>query len=474
MRNSMEKQNFNTPTIFVIFGVTGDLSQKKLIPALFDLFDQGLLPDKFAVLGVAHSDYTDVSFRDEVQEILCGVEHGHTRKTVAKFVAMCSYHRGSFEEPKMYDNIARKLQKIDDAFGQCSNKLFHLAVAPRFYPTIVQQLSDTGLTEACSDETGWTRVLLEKPLGDSAQSAEELDQLLGKLFNESQVFRIDHYLGKGTIQNILTFRFSNVLFEPVWNARYIEKVHIRLFETVDVSGRGGFYDSVGALMDVGQNHMLQMLATVAMEHPQTLNEKAIRTARAAVIDRLRAAPESFVRGQYDGYHDVEGVADNSQTETFFRLRTHIDDERWHDVPFFLESGKALDEKKTEIAVTFKEAHPCLCPGLDHGKANTIVFSIQPEEKISVRFLARGQSFKQETEGKDLSFSYERKTAHEKIDAYEKILHDAITGDQTLFRSSAEIDAAWKFIDPILEKWNDVPLVKYDKGTDAKNITNSKQ
>jgi glucose-6-phosphate 1-dehydrogenase len=336
-------------------------------------------------------------------------------------------------------------------------------VAPSFYEIILGNLSKSGLTVPCGGTLGWTRVLVEKPFGSDTDTAKKLDALLGTLFKEEQIFRIDHYFAKEALQNILAFRFSNSLFEPLWNNKHIEAVHIQLLEKNDVEGRGDFYDSVGALKDVGQNHILAMLALLTMSKPDAFDAHSVRRERANILKNLepitgRNISESAVRAQYVGYKSEAGVSANSNTETYFRLKTFVDNRVWKGVPFYLESGKALSENKAEISIYFKDAS-------GDGKTNILSFRIQPDEAIKIRFWVKKPGFAMETEAKTLSFHYKDFPASRTIpDAYEKVLYDAIIGDQTLFTSTDEVKYAWKFITPIIDSWKTLPLRQYQRGS----------
>lgn len=461
-----------TPTTIVIFGVTGDLSRRKLLPALFDLYSQGQLPEQFCVLGFSRSEMSDESFRALVRGIIEKKGYRHTPEKLDAFLALMHYAPGHFEEDDAYRRLGERLISLDEAVsGGCSNKLFYLAVPPEFYEGIFYQLANSGLTIPCGGAKGWTRVLVEKPFGKDLHTAQALDELLGKLFREEQIFRIDHYLAKEAMQNMLAFRFSNILFEPIWNSTYIERVAITLSEKEGIEGRGNFYDGVGALRDVGQNHLLQMLALVAMENPGALDAASIRSARARVLQELRPISAdditnaSLVRGQYAGYTKELRVAPDSATETYFRMRVSVENHRWKGVPFVLESGKRLAEKKTEVRVYFKKA-ACLCPpDLERHHQNMLIFRIQPDEGITVVFWAKKPGFAMELESKTLSFLYKETSGTNLLpDAYERILYDCIRGDQTLFTSTEEVHASWKFITPILDQWQKLPLHVYETGS----------
>ncbi len=459
-----------SPTIFVILGITGDLAQRKLLPALLSLYVKRQLPNKFAVVGFSRRHFSREEFRQHIRENM-NVKPGQYREEEVKhFLDHISYEQGFFDAKDSYTNLAQRLALIDAGFHQCSNKLFHLAVSPSFYETILDRLAESKLTVPCDDEMGWTRVLVEKPFGNDVETAQKLDAKLAKLFKEQQIFRIDHYLAKEAIQNIISFRFANTLFEPLWNRAHIDKIHIKLLEKIDIEGRGSFYDTVGTLKDVGQNHILQMLAIVAMEKPRTFDANGVRKERAKVLAALRPITKKTigklaVRGQYEGYTKEEGVHATSQTETYFRLQAHINNSRWKNVPFFLESGKAMAENRCEVDIYFKSMHSKK-PSLD--QQNILTFRVQPDEGIKIRFWVKKPGFSMDVEPKTLKFKYLEGTLLESLpDAYEHVLYDAIQGDQMLFTSTDEVLAAWKFITPIVSAWRaaaqPVPLTIYKKG-----------
>ncbi|PIT92215.1 MAG: glucose-6-phosphate dehydrogenase [Candidatus Harrisonbacteria bacterium CG10_big_fil_rev_8_21_14_0_10_42_17] len=471
----MENQSierFTVPTILVIFGITGDLSRRKLLPALFDLFSGGFLPERFKLVGFARSTYSDEEFRTFVRDALQEQNHNHSEDQLNAFLGTIHYTQGLFDNLEAYQQLSKRLGTIDDTLGQCTNKLFYLAVPPKFYEELFEHLADSGLTIPCSNEEGWTRVLVEKPFGKDVETARKLDAKLSTLFKEEQIFRIDHYLAKETVQNILAFRFSNIFFEPVWNSIYIDHVRILLSESIGVDGRGNFYDDVGAIRDVGQNHLLQLLALVAMEHPGTFAADAIRRERVNVFQSLEPitleATRNHVRlGQYRGYQDVPGVQEHSKTETYFSLRVFLNNERWKGVPFLIEGGKKLKEHKTEVVISFKEPTPCLCRSHeDEPQYDVLTFRIQPDEGISIRFWAKRPGFGFVVEPRELSFSYADPVHSEQLrGAYQKILFDCIRGDQTLFARSDELDLTWKFITPILEHRDTLELMMYEQGSE---------
>jgi len=460
------------PTILVVFGATGDLAQRKLYPALFDLFVKGLLPKKFAIRAMGRRKLDEVSYRAFIREII-----GRERKEIntgqlAVFVEAISYTQGLFEDERAYGRLGEALMKTDEKFNVCSNKLFYLAVPPNLYETILHRLSKSGLTIPCGNGEGWTRILIEKPFGKDTETARRLDRLLGKLFQETQIFRIDHYLAKETIQNILTFRFANALFEPIWNAKHIERIEIRMFEKDTVGARGSLYEGLGALRDVGQNHLLAMLSLVTMEYPRGYSAQSIRKERSRALKELvpvtGAALRKIIKGQYEGYKAGEGVNPDSTTETFFSLNAYMNSKRWKGVPIELSGGKALSENKTEINIYFKDVN-CGAGDITSNR-NVLTFRIQPNEGISILFWIKKPGFVHETHPQVLSFNYaDAPVTAVMPDAYERVLLDSIRGDQTLFASTEETEAAWKFITPILERWGNNPLKIYARGSSLEQI-----
>lgn len=464
------KKDALLPTVFVVFGATGDLMQKKLTPSLFHLHKSGLLPDMFQIVGFARQPLSNEEFRLRVQETLKGRVRG-TPEDIAEFSRFFIYQQGFFEQKEGYEKLAHLLGQRDHEWKVCANKLFHLAVPPQYYKHIFQHLVDSGLTKPCSPEEGWTRVILEKPFGKDLETAEELDRLSAKLFKEEQIYRIDHYLGKETVQNILAFRFSNFFLQDSWNKDSIESISIHLFEQEGVSGRGEFYDGIGALRDVGQNHLLQLLALFCMENPGTFDGDSLRKARAKLLGSLhmihgKDIQIETVRGQYEGYRAEEGVKADSITETYFRIHAFIQTSRWEGMPVVLESGKSLAQDKAEVAVTFKHSSPCLCPkGAEHAK-NVLRYRIQPEERITISLYVKKPGAEMKLEERSFEFDYRKAFEQEEFqDAYAKLLLSCIKGDQTLFVSSKEIEASWKFIDPIIRAWqeNKTPLKIYQPG-----------
>jgi glucose-6-phosphate 1-dehydrogenase len=463
----------NIPTIFAAFGATGDLMRRKVLPALFYSFRKGELPKLFRIVGFSRREWSDEEFRAYVR----GVLEEHAGKNVSDtavepFLALFRFQEGTFDDASSYDELKGVFDACDHEWGVCANKLFYLSVAPEFYDTILRHLSDSHLTDPCDPEEGWTRVIVEKPFGADLKTAKETDELLGRLFKEEQIYRIDHYLAKEMLQNILTFRFANNLFEIPWGRDLIESIRISVNEKIGVEKRGAFYDKVGALRDVGQNHLLQMLALVTMAHPGDFDASAIQRKRAEILEQLKPLSDedmgsSTFRAQYEGYRNIEGVAANSDTETYFKIRAELQHPRWQGVPVTMESGKRLGDALKEIVVTFKHPRPCLCPpGQPHHK-NAVVFRMEPREEILIEFWTKKPGFAYMTERREFNYMLRDTSVHVPyVEEYAKLLLDCIRGDQTLFTSTEEIRAMWRYVDPILESWrkNSVPLLSYKPDT----------
>jgi len=468
-KQKTDSQN-TLPTIFVILGATGDLMRQKLLPALFYLYKAGSLPNLFLVVGFAKDNLDKEEFQKMVRKMTQAKVQA-TKEEIESFSKFFVYEQGTFEKKEGYEKLAKFLGYKDKAWQVCANKLFYLAVPPQHYKTIFENLHATKLTEPCSPEEGWTRVIVEKPFGKDLKTAQELDRLLGKLFHEEQIYRVDHYLGKETVQNILAFRFSNSFLEPAWNKDWVESITIRLRYPEDIEGRGAFYDGIGALRDVGQSHMLQLLALFLMENPVTFEGDAVRKARAEVLGSL-VIPEAkelaskTLRGQYEGYTQESNVAKDSATETYFRIETTLKNPRWKGIKVILENGKAMAKEDGSVEVVFRHRSPCLCPDpLNHQK-NVLRYEIQPTEQIILKFWVKHPGSTMQIEERNFTFDYKEAFLGEKFaDAYERLLYNIIQGDQTLFVSTKEIMASWKFVDSILRGWEKekTPLIIYPKG-----------
>lgn len=464
------------PTILIVLGITGDLAKKKILPALAHLAAIHALPERFQVVGFSRRPWKNSDLRDYVQSVLKDAPPDG-------FLPKLSYVQGTFEDRQSYQDLSAALTAIDDQWGMCSNKLFHLAVPPSAYKEILGHLHATGLTEPCggplrqgeseaSDE-GWTRILVEKPFGNDLPSAEALDKLLSDLFKEEQIYRIDHYLAKEMLQNVLVFRFTNDLFRDIWSNRHIARIDIATPETLGVEDRGAFYDSVGALKDVGQNHLLQMLALITMEYPKDFGSNAIREERAKILSRLMPLTPAEVkrqtlRGQYEGYLAIKGVAPDSKVETYFRALAFLDHPDWQGVPIHLEAGKRLGIQKKEIVVTLKHPRPCLCPPGGPHYEDRIIIRSEPREEIVVQFWVKrpGFDFTLEERAMEFHLREENLKRSQYTEEYERLLLDCIAGDQTLFVSSPEIAPMWRYVDSIHREWakGDMPLHIYEPDT----------
>ena len=458
------------PTIVVVLGATGDLTAQKITPALWNLYRGGSLPQMFRVIGFARRPFPDRDFAKMAAANLLKRLRAAEAAEAEKFLGLFSYSQGFFERRADYLRLKKRLDEIDEGWGMCSNKLFYLAVPPRLYPDILKNLASTGLSRPCGGpKEGWTRIIVEKPFGSDLQSAKDLDVLLGELFSEDQIYRIDHYLAKEMLQNILAFRFSNDLFEASWNRSGISEIRVRLWESLGVEGRGGFYDGVGALRDVGQNHLLQMLALTAMVRPRSFSADDIRASRQAFLESLAPLKPAeirvgTVRGQYDGYRGIKGVASDSETETYFRVEARSKDPNWRGVKFVIESGKRLGKSLKEIEVISRG---------EADRRNSLVFHIEPKEGIAIKFWAKKPGHGMELQERKLGFNFRPASQARPAEDYEKLLWDCLTDDQTLFVSSGEIQAMWRFIDPIIDGWHKglSPLLRYKPDSAAVTRSN---
>lgn len=473
------ESKFTLPTIFVIFGITGDLVQKKILRALYHLYIKKVLPAKFRVYGFSRRPYGDEQLRAYLRAIMETKQFPEPAKYDA-FLKEFFYIQGDFHEEEAYGKLAETLGHADGMWKVCTNKLFYLAVPPISYMHIIKNLHSKGLTLPCGPEEGWTRVIVEKPFGTDLDTAIELDMTLAKLFKEEQIYRVDHYLAKETVRNILAFRFSNSFLTPAWNNQWIEKIEVKLYEKDTVSERGNFYDKVGTLRDVGQNHMLQLLALFIMEQPESFTPEEIKEKRSVALESIQTPSPAAIRtqtmrAQYDGYKKEKGVSADSITETYFRIQASTSQPQFTGVPLILESGKALDQDLTEVVVTFKHIGTALYDEKTTPQ-NVLHYYFRPNESISMRFLAKKPGFKYELEEHSLGFDY--RAAYEKsafVDDYEALMYDIIKGDQTLFVSTKEIISQWQFIEPIINVWEKgkPTLQYYLKNTHARNITKTK-
>jgi glucose-6-phosphate 1-dehydrogenase len=491
LREGLRHERMAEPCTMIICGATGDLTERKLAPALHNTFMGGFLPPEFTVVGFARREWTDAEFREH---LLAAVNKYSRNKPVKPAIwdsiaDAIEYQRGDFNDPAAYAELARRLDRIDRDRGTAGNRLFYLAVPPSLYPEIVNQLHRAGLAasgerRASATKRGWTRVIVEKPFGYDLDSARTLNREIAEVFDEDQVYRIDHYLGKETVQNLAVFRFGNGLFEPIWNRRYIDSVQITVAETVGVEGRGEFYDQTGALRDVVQNHGLQLMTMFAMEPPvefvpEDLRDEKLKVLRAVKPMAVEDVAANVVRGQYvsgwvegervASYRDAPEVPPDSETDTFVALKLAIDSWRWAGVPFYIRTGKALPSRVTEIAVQFRRAPLALFSraGVSQVDPNVLAIRVQPDEGILLRFGAKvpGQGLQIRTVNMD--FRYGSSFAVDSPDAYETLLVDAMVGDNSLFTRNDEVERAWEILDPILSAWESGdggPLHFYGAGT----------
>ena len=443
-----------SPFVMVIFGATGDLAKSKLIPGLFSLYQQNKLPKDFFIVGFARREFSDEEFRNMFEKLV-GQEEWN------KFSRHIFYQQGVFEEEAGYKTLIKKLEAYDDKMNACIMRIFYLATPPANYEDILDKLAFTKLSEGCGQGSNkWTRIAIEKPFGKDLETARHLDKKLADIFDEKQIFRVDHYLGKETVQNMIAFRFANSIFDPVWNKDYIDHVQITLSEEKGIGSRGKFFEGVGMLRDVGQNHLLQLAASVVMEQPKSFTKDGVRDARAAAMAALRCYEkkevlENVVRSQYEGYKGEKDVAKDSRTETFVAMKVFFDTKRFSQVPFYLRFGKKLETDFTEISIVFKQTCHILfkeygCPEV----GNILRIRIQPNEGISLRVIAKKPGDTVSLGTVNMEFSYYEEFGGHGGDAYEKLLIDIFAGDQMLFNRSDELDHSWEFITKVLKVWQE--------------------
>lgn len=471
MKNKSAQNNI--PTILVVFGISGDLAIKKIIPSLWHLFKQNLLADHFSILGFARKNFSDKEFKGFIRSAVYRHDDAEMSEAdFSRFSAPFSYQNGTFEDVAAFQKLAESIADKEAFWGVCANKLFYLAAPPSTYKPIFENLAKAKLNLPCGGKLGWSRALIEKPFGADLASAQKLQSLLSSYFKEEQIYRIDHYLFKEIVQGIENFRFSNNLFENTWDNTTIERIDIRLRESIGVLGRGNFYDAMGALRDVGQNHLLAMLATLLMEFPVGAETDILRKNRARILSALAPWTEKSIqantfRAQYKGYRSIDGVSQNSTTETYFALKTELTLSRWRGVPIFMEAGKRLIETRKEIVVTLKHPKECLLCKVGPHQPNKLIFRLEPKNEIMIHFWTKKPGFARTLEERTFSFFlYEKETKAQYVEEYAKVLYAAMRGEQTQFISPAEIEAAWKFTDPIVSAWksNIAPLAEYEPGT----------
>jgi glucose-6-phosphate 1-dehydrogenase len=455
------------PCALVVFGVTGDLARKKLIPAVYDLGNRGLLPPGFVLLGFARRDWGVGEFETLARE--AAQQHSRTEfhEDVWRRIAdSLIFVPGAFDDDSAFDELAAKLIELEDTHGIKGNAAFYLSIPPPAFPVVLQQMARTKMADN-SERGGWRRVVVEKPFGHDLASARELNALVDKVFTPKDVFRIDHYLGKETVQNMLALRFANTMFEPIWNSHFVDSVQITMAEDVGIGGRAGFYDQAGAARDVMQNHLLQLLALTAMEEPVSFDAEAIRTEKLKVLNAI-SLPEDkntyAIRGQYaqgwlagqrvPAYRDEKDVPKDSRTETYAAVRFGIETRRWAGIPFYLRTGKRLPRRVTEIAVIFTRAPHLPFDATDTSQLghNQLVVRVQPDEGVTLRFGSKVPGSAMEVRDVSMDFLYGESFTESSPEAYERLILDVLLGDQTLFPRNAEVDASWRVIDPLEEFW----------------------
>jgi glucose-6-phosphate 1-dehydrogenase len=454
------------PSALIIFGVTGDLSRKKLMPAVYDLANRGLLPPGFALVGFARRDWEDQDFEKVVYDAVKQYARTPFDEDVwRQLAAGIRFVQGEFDDDQAFERLKTTIEDLDRDRGTMGNHAFYLSIPPKSFPQVTEQLRNSGLAEQV--EGHWSRVVIEKPFGSDLKTARELNAVVESVFPPDSVFRIDHYLGKETVQNILALRFANEMYEPIWNANYIDHVQITMAEDIGVGGRAGYYDGIGAARDVIQNHLLQLLALTAMEEPISFNAADLRAEKEKVLAAVKLPDDlsnSTARGQYSGgwqggekvvgFLDEDGMNPESLTETFAAIRLDIGTRRWAGVPFYLRAGKRLGRRVTEIAVVFKRAPQNLFAESQTGTLgqNAIVIRVQPDEGVTIRFGSKVPGATMQVRDVTMDFGYGHAFTEASPEAYERLILDVLLGDPPLFPRHEEVELSWKILDPIEEYW----------------------
>ena len=443
--------------VLVVFGASGDLTRRKLLPAIYNLAEAGLLPERFAIVGVARPSITEADYRQQMRERVTDAEGEPLEADKWKRIEeRLHYVSGEFNDRRLYTELAKLLRELGARYSIPANYLVYFAIPPDLFATVADQLAASGLAK---EGDGWRRVIVEKPFGYNLELAQSLNARLTAGFRESQIYRIDHYLGKETVQNILAFRFANGIFEPIWNRRYVSHVQMTVAEDEGIGSRGAYYDKAGALRDIVQNHMFQLLTLVAMEPPISFRAEDVRDEKVKVLHAVPSltsdvVSRDVVRGQYEGYRKEANVAPDSRTETFVAMRLNVDNWRWAGVPFYLRTGKKLARRDTHVAVQFKRAPFTLFrdTAVECTNPNVLVLRIQPDEGISLSFDAKVPGPLERLETVTMDFSYKEHFKQEPTTGYETLLFDAMTGDQTLFHRMDMVEAGWQIVEPILRHW----------------------
>jgi glucose-6-phosphate 1-dehydrogenase len=474
------------PCVLVMFGVTGDLASKKLLPAVYDLANRGLLPPGFSLVGFARRDWANEDFAQIAYEAVKLHARTPFRDTVWQQVSEgVRFVSGEFADDAAFDELAKTVNDLAAQRGTGGNCAFYLSVPPKAFPLVIQQLKRSGLSEPAGPESGpkpWRRVVIEKPFGHDLKSARELNAVVDAVFPPQAVFRIDHYLGKETVQNILALRFANTLYEPIWNRGYVDHVQITMAEDIGIGGRAGYYDGIGAARDVIQNHLLQLLALTAMEEPVSFDADALRAEKEKVLSAVTlpadlaigTAPGQYAAGwqggvQVPGYLQEEGIPADSRTDTFAALELGVDTRRWAGVPFFLRAGKRLPSRMTEIALMFQRAPhlPFAATDTEELGHNALVIRVQPDEGVTIRFGSKVPGSAMEVRDVNMDFAYGGAFTESSPEAYERLLLDVLIGDAPLFPRQKEVELSWKILDPVEEFWASAgPLEQYPAGSDG--------
>ncbi|NKZ04022.1 glucose-6-phosphate dehydrogenase [Actinomadura latina] len=454
------------PCVLVLFGVTGDLSRKKLLPAIYDLANRGLLPPGFSLVGFARRDWENEDFRQIAYESVKAHARTPFREDVWTHLSEgMHFVPGEFSDPGAFDALSMAVKELDESRGTGGNYAFYLSIPPKFFPQVVEQLQRSGLADR--KDGAWRRVVIEKPFGSDLKTAVELNDTVHRVFPEESIFRIDHYLGKETVQNILALRFANTMFEPIWNRSYVDHVQITMAEDIGIGGRAGYYDGIGAARDVIQNHLLQLLALTAMEEPTSFRAEAVRAEKAKILSSVRVpgnVAESTARGQYAsgwqggvnvrGYLEEDGIPADSRTETYAAIKLEIENRRWAGVPFYLRTGKRLSRRVTEVAMVFQKAPhlPFSQTDTEELGQNALVMRVQPDEGITVRFGSKVPGTSMEIRDVNMDFAYGESFTETSPEAYERLLLDVLIGDPPLFPRQEEVELSWQILDPITEYW----------------------
>jgi len=465
------------PCGLVIFGVTGDLSRKKVMPAIYDLASRGLLPPGFSLVGFARRDWEDQDFSQVVHDSV--KEHARTEFREEVWDQLAEGFRfvsGDFSDDIAFDTLRQTIADLDRVRGTGGNHAFYLSIPPRFFPDVIGQLKEHGLADSGRDS--WRRVVVEKPFGSNLRTARELNATISEVFPPESVFRIDHYLGKETVQNILAMRFANTMFEPIWNSNYVDHVQITMAEDIGIGGRAGYYDGIGAARDVIQNHLLQLMALIAMEEPPSFDARSLRLEKQKVLESVvlpRRLDLNTARGQYvegwaggrkvPGYTQEQDIPKDSTTETFAAIRLDVETRRWAGVPFYLRHGKRLGRRVTEVAVVFKRAPhlPFTDTATEELTQNALVIRVQPDEGVTLRFGSKVPGGSMEIRDVNMDFAYGGSFTESSPEAYERLILDVLIGDATLFPRNAEVEASWRVLDPLERFWAGTTPALYRAG-----------